>query len=296
MLVQISNSSQPNSSNLAKPDWIRVTLPTQEKFFQLKKMLRKANLHTVCEEAACPNIYECFSKNVATFMIMGDTCTRYCHYCHVKTGKPNKLDETEPQNIAKSVNQLGLKYVVITSVTRDDLKDGGAQHFAHVVKAIHKETECDVEVLTQDFKYKREHVKIVVDAKPQVFAHNIETVERIYKKVRPKGNFHKSLHLINIIKEIDENMSTKSGFMLGLGETNEEVITLMKQLRKVDCDFLCIGQYLQPTKKHAKVEKFYTPEEFKKFEKIGYKLGFKHVEAGPLVRSSYRADKLQKKL
>jgi len=292
MLIQISESSQKKS----KPGWIRVTLPTKEGYFNLKSLLRKANLHTVCEEAACPNIFECFSKGVATFMILGDTCTRYCHYCNVKTGKPNAPDKEEPTNIAESIKNLNLKYVVITSVTRDDLPDGGAEHFAKVVRAIHEQTSCDVEVLTQDFQYKTDYIKTVVDAKPEVYSHNIETVERVYKRVRPRGIFHKSLQLLKTVKELNKNMPTKSGFMLGLGETKEEIIELMHQLRNVDCDFLCIGQYLQPTPKHAKVEKFYTPEEFKLLQEYAESLGFKHVESGPLVRSSYRADKLQAKI
>ncbi|MBS3127600.1 lipoyl synthase [Candidatus Woesearchaeota archaeon] len=292
MLVQISQQIQKTR----KPEWLKVRLPTQEHYFHLKQLLRKANLHTVCEEAACPNIYECFSKGVATFMIMGDTCTRYCHYCHVKTGKPNEIDVHEPQHIAESIQQLNLNYVVITSVTRDDLPDGGAQHFANTIKSIQQNTNCSVEVLTQDFQYKEEDIKKVVDANPQVYAHNIETVERVYKRVRPKGVFQKSLELLQTVKKINPAMPTKSGFMLGLGETKEEIITLMKQLRTHECDFLCIGQYLQPTPKHAKVEKFYAPSEFKEFEMLGYQLGFKHVEAGPLVRSSYRADKLRGKL
>ena len=280
---------------LPKPDWIRVKLPTTKQYAALKQLLRKSNLHTVCEEAACPNIYECFSKGVATFMIMGDTCTRYCHYCHVKTGKPAALDPLEPEHLADAIYSLGLRYVVITCVTRDDLPDGGAQHFVACISAIRqKNPSCAIEVLTSDFAYNDEALAAVVAAAPDVFSHNIEAPRRIYRSVRKKGKYEDSLGLLFSIKELDPKMKTKSGFMLGLGETDDEIIEVMADLRMIGCDFLTIGQYLQPTLKHAAVEKFYHPDEFSRFAAFGREMGFLHVEAGPLVRSSYRADKLDK--
>lgn len=278
---------------LPKPDWIRVRLPTEKQYFELKQLLRKSHLHTVCEEAACPNIYECFSRTVATFMIMGDTCTRYCHYCHVKTGKPAPLDTDEPKHLADAIAALGLRYVVVTCVTRDDLPDGGAGHFAACIRAIRdKVPSCTIEVLTSDFGYDDTALVTVVAALPDVFSHNIEAPRRIYQMVRKKGKYEESLHLLYKIKHINPNMHTKSGFMLGLGETEEEILEAMGDLRMAGCDFLTIGQYLQPTLKHAAVEKFYHPSEFERFAAFGKEIGFLHVEAGPLVRSSYKADKL----
>ncbi|MBI5072843.1 lipoyl synthase [Candidatus Woesearchaeota archaeon] len=282
---------------LSKPDWIRVKLPTQTQYFELKNLLRKSNLHTVCEEAACPNIYECFSRNVATFMIMGDICTRYCHYCHVKTGKPTALDSAEPEHLASAIFSLGLQYVVITCVTRDDLPDGGACHFVSCIDAIRaKVPSCAIEVLTSDFSYNDAALACVAAAAPDVFSHNIEAPRRIYRQVRKKGKYEESLRLLHLIKELNPSLKTKSGFMLGLGETDDEIFEVMADLRMIGCDFLTIGQYLQPTLKHAAVSKFYHPTEFEKFVSFGKELGFLHVEAGPLVRSSYRADKLNSHL
>lgn len=282
---------------LPKPDWIRVKLPTTQQYSELKNLLRKSNLHTVCEEAACPNIYECFSRNVATFMIMGDTCTRYCHYCHVKTGKPAALDPLEPQHLADAIFALGLKYVVITCVTRDDLADGGAAHFVACINAIREKVpSCKIEVLTSDFAYHDAALAAVVAAQPDVFSHNIEAPRRVYRMVRKKGKYEESLRLLHLIKELNPSMKTKSGFMLGLGESEDEILEVMADLRTVGCDFLTIGQYLQPTLKHAPVSRFYHPTEFEKFALFGKELGFAHVEAGPLVRSSYRADRLDEHL
>lgn len=279
---------------LPKPDWIKVRLPTQQQYFELKNLLRKSQLHTVCEEAACPNIYECFSRNIATFMIMGDTCTRYCHYCHVKTGKPEPLDRDEPEHLAEAIAVLGLKYVVITCVTRDDLPDGGASHFVACIEAIRqKAPECKIEILTSDFGYNDAALTTALAAMPDVFSHNIEASRRIYRMVRKKGKYEESLFLLHKAKQLGPAIPTKSGFMLGLGETEDEIFELMGDLRMVGCDFLTIGQYLQPTPKHAEVQKFYHPDEFERFAKIGKEMGFLHVEAGPLVRSSYRADKLK---
>ena len=278
-----------------KPDWIKVRLPTQQQYFELKKLLRKSSLHTVCEEAACPNIYECFSRGVATFMIMGDVCTRYCHYCHVKTGKPAPLDTSEPEHLADAIKILRLQYVVITCVTRDDLADGGASHFVACIQAIREKVpSCKIEVLTSDFNYNDAALTTVVAAQPDVFSHNIEAPRRVYRMVRKKGKYEESLRLLHLIKKIDPSMQTKSGFMLGLGERENEIIEVMGDLRMVDCNFLTIGQYLQPTVKHAVVEKYYHPSAFEKFSAIGKEMGFLHVEAGPLVRSSYRADRLNR--
>lgn len=290
-LIQIQEQPLP------KPDWIRVKLPTTQQYAELKNLLRKSNLHTVCEEAACPNIYECFSRNVATFMIMGDVCTRYCHYCHVKTGKPNALDPLEPQHLADAIFALGLQYVVITCVTRDDLADGGAAHFVSCIDTIRrKNPSCAIEVLTSDFAYNDTALAAVIAAVPDVFSHNIEAPRRVYRQVRKKGKYEESLRLLYVIKELNPAMKTKSGFMLGLGEGEDEIIEVMADLRMIGCDFLTIGQYLQPTLRHAAVSKFYHPSEFKKYAAFGKELGFLHVEAGPLVRSSYRADRLNEHL
>ena len=276
------------------PNWLRVRLPNAKEYSKLKSMINNASTNTVCEEAKCPNIGECWGNGVATFMILGDTCTRACKYCNVKTGWPNKkVDINEPNKVADIVNKLGLKYVVITSVDRDDLEDGGSGIFAQTINEIHT-IGCDVEVLTPD--YVGENLKIIIDAKPEVFSHNIETPRRTFKMVRSKGDYDKSLSLLLESKSYNPKQKTKSAIMVGLGETKEEIVQTMTDLRKNKVDFLVIGQYLQPTKKHVKVEKYYTPNEFIKFKEIGTSLGFKHVESGPLVRSSYRADKLAKKL
>lgn len=288
---------QIQTKPIKKPDWIKVKLPTQQQYFELKNLLRKSSLHTVCEEAACPNIYECFSRGVATFMIMGDVCTRYCHYCHVKTGKPSALDADEPEHLAAAIAALGLQYVVITCVTRDDLPDGGAAHFVACIDAIREETpSCKIEVLTSDFAYNDAALALVVAAAPDVFSHNIETSRRVYRQVRKKGKYEESLRLLHYVKQLDSSMQTKSGFMLGLGENDDEILEVMGDLRMIGCDFLTIGQYLQPTLKHAPVSKFYHPSEFSRFASLGKEMGFLHVEAGPLVRSSYRADRLGKHL
>lgn len=284
---------QIRKQEMRKPDWIKVRLPTHQQYFDLKNLLRKSSLHTVCEEAACPNIYECFSRNVATFMIMGDTCTRYCHYCHVKTGNPAALDPAEPLHLASAIKALGLQYVVVTCVTRDDLPDGGAAHFVACIDAIREHApNCKIEVLTSDFSYNDAALAAVVAAAPDVFSHNIEAPRRVYRQVRKKGKYEESLRLLLKIKEINPRQQTKSGFMLGLGESEDEILEVMGDLRMIGCDFLTIGQYLQPTPRHAAVVKFYPPSEFSRFAALGKEMGFLHVEAGPLVRSSYRADRL----
>ena len=276
--------------NIKKP---KVKSPLSPEVTKLKVILRKLNLSTVCEEALCPNIGECFSRGTATFMIMGDICTRRCSYCNVATGKPQKLDEKEPENIALAVKKLKLKYVVITSVNRDDLEDGGASHFRDVINKVREiNPNVKIEVLIPDFKFNWEYLKIVVDAKPDVINHNIETVPSLYKKIRHLGDYEKSLILLKKVKQFDSNILTKSGLMVGLGENKEEVIEVMKDLRDVKCDIITIGQYLQPSINHRPVSKFYSEEEFKEFEKIGYSLGFKSVYSGQLVRSSYNANEV----
>ncbi len=260
---------------------------------KLKAMLRKLNLNTVCEEASCPNIGECFSKGTVTFMIMGDVCTRDCPYCNVLHSKPEKLDKNEPLNVAKAVKKLKLKYVVITSVNRDDLKDGGASHFAKTIDEVKKlNPDVQIEVLIPDFKYNCEYLKIVVNKKPDVINHNIETVKSLYKSVRPRGNYKKSLELIKMVKELDKDILTKSGLMVGLGETVDEIIETMEDLRKFDCDILTIGQYLQPSLKHLPVKKYYIDKEFEYLKEVGKKMGFKYVFSGKLVRSSYNASEV----
>ena len=275
------------SPNIRKP---KVKSPLSPEITRMKALLRKLNLHTVCEEASCPNIGDCFSRKTATFMIMGSICTRRCLYCDVLTGKPKELDEKEPENIAKAVKKLKLKYVVITSVSRDDLIDGGASHFARVIRKIRETNpEVKIEVLIPDFNFNWDNLKIVVDEKPDVINHNIETVPSLYKKVRHRGNYQKSLKLLEMVKVFDKNILTKSGLMVGLGESKEEIVKVMEDLVKINCDILTIGQYLQPSISHLSVKKYYSEEEFKEFERIGYKLGFKTVYSGQLVRSSFNA-------
>ncbi len=275
----------------------KVKSPLSPEVTKIKAMLRMLNLHTVCEEASCPNIGECFSRKTATFMIMGDTCTRACPYCDVAHGKPKPLDPAEPFHIAKAVRMLGLRHVVITSVNRDDLPDGGASHFAKVIRAVKEENpECSVEVLIPDFQGNKEALKVVVDAKPDVINHNIETVPSLYKEVRHRGDYKRSLDIIRWIKELSDDIKSKSGIMVGLGEEKEEVIKVMKDLVENRCEIFTIGQYLQPSKNHLPVKKYYTEDEFKEFEKIGYKIGFKEVFSGILVRSSYHADEIFSKI
>ncbi len=271
----------------------KVKSPLSPEVFEVKKILRKLNLHTVCEEASCPNIGDCFSRKTATFMILGDTCTRACPYCDVAHGKPKPPDPDEPEHLAEAVKLLGLRHVVITSVNRDDLPDGGASHFADVIKAIRdKLPECTIEVLIPDFQGNFNALKIVADAKPDVINHNIETVPSLYKKVRHRGDYKRSLDIIKWIKDIDSKIYSKSGIMVGLGETKEEVFKVMDDLVRVNCDIFTIGQYLQPSKNHLPVARYVTPEEFKEYEKVGYEKGFKEVYSGALVRSSFHADEV----
>ncbi len=274
-----------------KPDWIRSKIVDTQVFFQTKKVVNQNNLVTVCQEANCPNITECWSKKHATFMIMGDTCTRACAFCDVKTGKPTDLDVYEPIKISKAVKDLNLKHVVITSVDRDDLKDGGSEHFYKVVKATReKNPETSIEVLTPDFLRKGDAYKKVLEADLDVFNHNIETVPRLYTKVRPGARYFTSLELLKNAKEFNKKVFTKSGIMVGLGETKDEVIQVMDDLRSAEVDFITIGQYLQPSVKHHPLDRYYHPDEFKEFENIAKTKGFLLVSSSPLTRSSYHAD------
>ena len=282
--------NRPDSEVLCKPDWIRVKAGGSPVYEETRKIVSENGLVTVCQEAGCPNIGECWSKKHATMMIMGDTCTRACAFCNVRTGIPNPLDQKEPENVAIAVEKLGLKHVVITSVDRDDLDDGGAHHFALTIKAIRQRSPAtSIEILTPDFFRKEGALEIVVAAKPDVFNHNLETVPSNYLTVRPGARYFHSIRLLQQVKELDPMMFTKSGIIVGLGETRNEVLQLMDDLRVADVDFLTIGQYLQPTRKHHKIERFVTPEEFKAFATIAYTIGFSLVSSTPLTRSSHHA-------
>jgi lipoic acid synthetase len=273
-----------------KPSWIRVKISNSNVFAETKKIIKDKNLVTVCEEAGCPNISECWSKKHATFMILGDTCTRACAFCNVKTGIPNKVDLEEPQKIANSVKELNLNHVVITSVDRDDLEDGGALHFANVVTSIKSlNSNTTVEILTPDFLRKKDSYKIVVDSNPDVFNHNLETVPSLYLKVRPGSRYFQSLNLLANVKIHNPEIFTKSGLMVGLGETKDELCQVMDDLRCANVDFITIGQYLQPTPQHYPIKKFITPDEFETYKEIAYSKGFLMVSSSPLTRSSYHA-------
>ena len=273
------------------PVWLKVKMPGGPNYSNLKKLMRQEGLHTVCEEARCPNIGECWERETATFMILGDTCTRACTYCAVKTGKPTGLDLEEPLRLAQTVEKLQLKYAVITSVNRDDLADGGAFIFSQCITQIKKRTpRCKVEVLTPDFQGNIKALKNVIDSGPDTFNHNIETVRRVFPRIRAKGDYDLSLDVLANAKLINPECVTKSGMMVGLGETFEEIIDTMKDLRRVNCDLMTIGQYLRPSVKHSPISKWYTPQEFEELKDEGENLGFKHIASGPLVRSSYHAD------
>ncbi len=280
---------RPDSPVARKPDWIRVRAPNSPVFRETTAIVREHGLVTVCEEAGCPNIGECWSKRHATFMIMGDTCTRACAFCNVRTGQPGPLDPEEPERVAEATAKLGLAHVVITSVDRDDLDDGGADHFARTIAAIRRASRATIEVLTPDFLRKDGAVRVVVEARPDVFNHNLETVPSKYLTVRPGARYFASLRLLQQVKELDPTMFTKSGIMVGLGEERNEVLQLMDDLRTANVDFLTIGQYLQPTRKHHPVVHFVTPDEFRAYETIAFAKGFLMVSATPLTRSSHHA-------
>jgi lipoyl synthase len=281
---------RPDTEVLRKPDWIRVKAPMSKGYQETREIVRSNNLVTVCEEAGCPNIGECWEKKHATFMILGEICTRACAFCNVATGIPTAVDAEEPENVAKAVKQMGLSHVVITSVDRDDLDDGGARHFADVIHAIRRATPLTtIEILTPDFLRKEGALEIVVAAKPDVFNHNLETVPSNYLKVRPGARYFHSIRLLQRVKELDPTIFTKSGIMVGLGEERNEVLALMDDLRSADVDFMTIGQYLQPTRKHHPVIRFVTPDEFASFATIGHSKGFHLVASSPLTRSSHHA-------
>jgi lipoic acid synthetase len=281
---------RPDNPIPRKPDWIRVRAPNSPEYAETKRLMRQYGLSTVCEEAACPNIGECWKQKHATFMIMGETCTRACAFCNVATGRPGALNPHEPGNIAEAVGKLGLGHVVVTSVDRDDLDDGGAGHFAEVITALHKAAPATtVEILTPDFMRKPGAIETVVAARPDVFNHNLETVPRLYPTIRPGARYFTSLRLLAKVKETDPSMFTKSGLMVGLGETREEILQVMDDLRAADVDFLTVGQYLQPTPKHAALARFWTPAEFSELAAHARAKGFLMVSASPLTRSSYHA-------
>jgi lipoic acid synthetase len=282
---------RPDTLLLRKPDWIRVKAPGSPEYRATREIVREFRLHTVCEEAGCPNIGECWTHRHATMMIMGDTCTRACAFCNVKTGLPGALDADEPDNVARAVTKLGLRHVVVTSVDRDDLDDGGAEHFAAVIRAIRRENrETTIEVLTPDFLRKAGAAETVMAAAPDVFNHNLETVPRLYLTIRPGARYYASLRLLERAKELAPKGFTKSGLMLGFGESREEVMQVMDDLRTAGVDFLTLGQYLQPSRKHAGIARFWTPEEFDALGQTARAKGFLMVSASPLTRSSYHAD------
>ncbi len=281
---------RPDSPQPKKPDWIRVKAPVSQGFFETQAIMRANSLHTVCEEAGCPNIGECWEKKHATFMIMGDTCTRACAFCNVKTGLPGALDPHEPEHVAEATAKLGLAHIAVTSVDRDDLPDGGAQHFADTIRAIRARCpQTTIEVLTPDFLRKDGARERVVEAKPDVFNHNLETVPSLYLTVRPGARYFHSLRLLQRVKELDASMFTKSGIMLGLGEARNEVLQVMDDLRSAEVDFMTVGQYLQPTRKHHEVVRFVPLEEFEALKSIAHSKGFLMVAASPLTRSSHHA-------
>ncbi|MGB2990675.1 MAG: lipoyl synthase [Candidatus Zixiibacteriota bacterium] len=273
-----------------RPHWLKVQASWGENYRRIKSLLAKSNLHTVCQEANCPNISHCFEEGTATFLILGDVCTRGCTFCDVRSGVPLPVDEDEPERVAETVKKLNLNYAVITSVTRDDLGDGGASIFALTINEIKSSIPgCKVEVLIPDFGGSLESLKTVLEAKPDVLNHNMETVQRLYPQVRKGADYRRSLDLLRNVKEVDKSMVTKSGVMLGLGESLEEIVELIRDLRNVDCNLLTIGQYLSPSNEHLPIETFYHPDEFAELKVVGEEMGFAHVESGPLVRSSYHA-------
>lgn len=281
--------STPAPSVVRKPEWLKARVPGGENYSRLKTMIDERKLHTVCEEARCPNMGECWNSGTATFMILGDTCTRSCGFCNVKTGKMHIVDEDEPRRVGEAVALMKLKHAVITSVNRDELFDGGAHIFANTIQEIRKRLpRCTVEVLIPDFMGSEEALNIVLDAQPDVLNHNIETVPRLYRTVRPQAHYHRTLELLDRAKQ--RGFTTKTGLMVGLGETPEEVLSVMADLRAVDCDIFTIGQYLQPTKQHLPVDRYVHPDEFAMYHTKGMAMGFRHVQSSPLTRSSYHAE------
>jgi lipoic acid synthetase len=280
-----------------RPPWIKVRAPMGDTYENVRELMRSKSLHTVCEEAQCPNMGECWGRGTATFLMGGDTCTRSCGFCDIKTGRPNPLDWAEPNRVAQSVRAMGLRHVVITSVNRDDRPDGGAPLFAMVIRRIRQlQPGCSIEVLIPDFKGSETALKIVMDAQPEILNHNVETVPRLFKKVQPQDKYEWTLATLENAKKMDPLVLTKSGIMVGLGETFDEVVETMQALANIKVDILTIGQYLQPSKKHLPIERYYTPAEFEELKRIGLEMGFKWVESGPLVRSSYHAEEQVREL
>lgn len=275
-----------------KPSWLKVKIELSSNLKQVQALTRTLNLNTVCQEANCPNRLECYNKGTAAFMILGSVCTRNCRFCNVSSGKPDAVDCNEPVHVAEAIKKLDLKHAVITSVTRDDLPDGGAMHFNNVINEIHKlNPNTSVEVLIPDLKGDLDSLKIILDAKPEILNHNVETVPRLYKDVRPQAIYKRSMDLLYNVKKINSNILTKSGFMLGLGETEEEIIQLLKELKEINCDIVTIGQYLAPSEEHIEVVEYIHPDVFEKYRQIGMDMGFKYIASSPLVRSSYNAAK-----
>lgn len=284
-------SATSNRRPTRKPDWLKVRLPSGQAYQKVLKLMRSKGLHTVCEEARCPNLGECWSRGTATFLLMGDTCTRSCGFCHIKTGRPGALDEAEPARVAESVLALKLSHCVLTSVNRDELPNGGAHIFANTIREIRRRLSgCTIEVLIPDFKGSRAALQEVMVAQPEILNHNTETVPRLYRTVRPQANYQQSLHVLSGAKALDAGAVTKTGLMLGLGETKEEVIAVMEDLRAHEVNILTLGQYLRPSPLHLPVQRYVHPDEFREFHDIGMEMGFQWVESGPLVRSSYHAE------
>ena len=290
-MTNAQNITEPRPRHKRRPPWLRVRAPTGEDYVWLKRLMRAKELHTVCEQARCPNMGECWANRTATFLILGDTCTRNCRFCNVRTGRPSPPDPDEAERVAQAVQAMGLKHAVITSVDRDDLPDGGAAVFAAVIRRIRDlQPGCTVEVLIPDFRGQIEPLNIVMDERPDILNHNVETVPRLFRTVQPQCRYEWSLAVLRNAKRLWPTAITKSGVMVGLGETTAEVLDVMGDLRKLDVDILTIGQYLQPTKQHAPIARYYTPEEFETFRERGYEMGFRWVESGALVRSSYNAE------
>ena len=300
LTIIASSFSYSNSECKVYTVMLQIYKPSRNERLGIKHLsqnLKNQNLRTICQEALCPNRFECFSHGVATFLVLGEICTRNCKFCYVKKGKPKKIDVSEPCRIAHAVKEMTLQYVVVTCVTRDDLEDGGAEVFAKTVKAIRKNSpECKIELLISDLNGNFQALEKIIDSKPDVLGHNIDVAKNLHKKIKPKSDYALSIRLLKKIKEIDAGMKTKSGIMLGLGENEVDIIDTMKEIREAGVDFFTLGQYLSPSEKHARVEKFYSREEFKELERIAYQIDFEDVASSPLTRSSYRADKLIKKL
>jgi lipoic acid synthetase len=289
-LVQIMGRHRRDPLPERKPQWLKVKAPGGENYIRLKHMMKELNLHSVCEEAHCPNIGECWQHGTATFMILGSVCTRNCAYCAVAHGKPPEYDIEEPNRVGEAIARMGLRHAVITSVDRDDLPDFGAYIFAETIRQIHQRLpDCSVEVLVPDFQGNYDSIRTVLEARPEIYNHNTETVPRLFKKARPGGRYERVLDIFRVAKRIAPDIPTKTGIILGLGETNEEVVEVMKDLRAVDVDILTLGQYLRPSDSHIELDRYVTPQEFRELYEIGMRMGFKHVESGPLVRSSYHA-------